>query len=111
MSELYGRIVVLQVTNLVFLFFNLGCGFAKTKAQIIVFRFFAGLGGSAPLAIGGGVLADLFTAEERGRAMAIYSLAPLLGPAVGPIGMLHTFAPDYPPSFLLARNLPPLSTY
>lgn len=85
--------MVLQATNLLYLFFNLGCGFAKTKAQIIVFRFFAGLGGSAPLAVGGGVLADLFTAEERGRAMAIYSLAPLLGPAVGPIGMHPHLAP------------------
>jgi hypothetical protein len=27
----------------------------------------------------------LFTAEQRGKAIAIYSLAPLMGPAVGPI--------------------------
>ena len=52
---------------------------------MIAFRFLAGLGGSAPLAIGGGVLSDLFRAEERGRAISIYSLAPLLGPAIGPI--------------------------
>lgn len=37
------------------------------------------------LQIGGGVMSDCFKAEERGRAMAIYSLAPLLGPAIGPI--------------------------
>ncbi|KAK6827963.1 multidrug resistance protein [Apiospora arundinis] len=85
LSELYGRIVVLQITNLLYLCFNLGCGFARTKAQLIIFRFLSGLGGSAPLAIGGGVLADLFTAEQRGKAMSIYSLAPLLGPAIGPI--------------------------
>ncbi|KAK8106315.1 mfs multidrug protein [Apiospora kogelbergensis] len=85
LSELYGRIVVLQLTNLLYLGFNLGCGLAKTKTQLIVFRFLAGLGGSAPLAIGGGVLADLFTAEERGKAISLYSLAPLLGPAIGPI--------------------------
>ncbi|KAK1766846.1 MFS general substrate transporter [Phialemonium atrogriseum] len=85
MSELYGRVPVLQLSNLVFLFFNLGCGLAQTKGQMMGFRFMAGLGGSAPLAIGGGVLGDLFTAEQRGRAMSIYSLAPLLGPAIGPI--------------------------
>ncbi|KAK8010629.1 hypothetical protein PG990_009594 [Apiospora arundinis] len=85
LSELYGRIVVLQITNLLYLCFNLGCGFSRTKAQLIIFRFLSGLGGSAPLAIGGGVLADLFTAEQRGKAMSIYSLAPLLGPAIGPI--------------------------
>ncbi len=35
--------------------------------------------------IGGGVLADMWSAEERGKAIAIYSLAPLLGPVLGPI--------------------------
>ncbi|KAM0284667.1 hypothetical protein ACHAQH_001820 [Verticillium albo-atrum] len=85
LSELYGRLIVLQLTNLFYMFFNLGCGLAQTKGQMIAFRFLAGLGGSAPLAIGGGVLSDLFTAEERGRAMSIYSLTPLLGPALGPI--------------------------
>jgi MFS family permease len=68
-----------------YLFFNLGCGLAQTKTQLIIFRFLSGLGGSAPLAIGGGVLSDVFTAEQRGKAISIYSLAPLLGPAVGPI--------------------------
>ncbi|KAL7933792.1 major facilitator superfamily domain-containing protein [Trichoderma chlorosporum] len=85
LSELYGRVIVIQVANLWFLLFNLGCGLAKTSAQMFVFRFLSGIGGSAPLAIGGGVLSDLFTAEERGRAMSIYSLMPLLGPALGPI--------------------------
>lgn len=85
LSELYGRVIVLQLSNIFYLFFNLGCGLCHTSSQLIVFRFFAGFGGSAPLAIGGGVLSDLFTAEERGKAMSIYSLAPLLGPAIGPI--------------------------
>jgi MFS family permease len=75
LSEMYGRVIVLQTSNLLYLFFNLGCGLAQTKTQLIIFRFLSGLGGSAPLAIGGGVL----------RAISIYSLAPLLGPAVGPI--------------------------
>lgn len=35
--------------------------------------------------MGGGVLSDCFRPEERGKSIAIYSLAPLLGPALGPI--------------------------
>ncbi|KAM0472853.1 hypothetical protein ACHAPX_008530 [Trichoderma viride] len=85
LSELYGRTIILQVSNLWFLLFNLGCGLARTEAQMFIFRFLAGIGGSAPLAIGGGVLGDLFDAEQRGKAMSIYSLMPLLGPALGPI--------------------------
>lgn len=45
---------------------------------MIILRFLAGFGGSAPLAIGGGVMSDLFDADHRGKAVSIYSLAPLL---------------------------------
>ena len=85
LSELYGRTIILQSSNLVFLLFNLGCGLARTEGQMIAFRFLAGIGGSAPLAIGGGLLSDLFNPEQRGKAMSVYSLMPLLGPAIGPI--------------------------
>lgn len=85
--------LVLQLTNVLYLFFNLGCSLARTETQLVVFRFLSGLGGSAPLAIGGGLLSDLFDAEQRGKAMSIYSLMPLLGPAIGPIGMFFLLSP------------------
>ncbi|KAF4122536.1 Sugar (and other) transporter [Geosmithia morbida] len=85
LSEMYGRVVVLQSSNMVFLLFNTVCGFSKTKAEIMVFRFLSGLGGAAPQAIGSGVLSDCWSADERGGAVAIYSLAPFLGPVIGPI--------------------------
>ncbi|KAJ7067427.1 MFS polyamine transporter [Mycena amicta] len=85
LSEIYGRNKVIQGANLFYLLWNLVCGFAKSTPQLLVFRFLAGLGGSAPLAIGGGVLGDIWSPEERGQALAIYTLAPLLGPVVGPV--------------------------
>ncbi|KAN0062201.1 hypothetical protein ACQY0O_005381 [Thecaphora frezii] len=85
LSEMFGRRLVLQTANVVFIVFNIACGTSQTSTQLTVFRFFAGLGGSAPLAAGGGTIADLFGPAERGMAMALYSLAPLLGPAIGPI--------------------------
>ncbi|TIA01842.1 MFS multidrug transporter [Aureobasidium pullulans] len=85
MSELYGRVRVLQIANAFYFVWNLACGFAQNKSEMMAFRFLAGLGGSAPLAIGGGMLSDCWRPEERGKAISIYSLAPLLGPAVGPI--------------------------
>lgn len=51
LSEIYGRTIVLQLANLFFLVFNIGCAVSQTKVQMIVCRFFAGLGGSAPLAV------------------------------------------------------------
>ncbi|KAF9031017.1 MFS polyamine transporter [Hymenopellis radicata] len=85
LSEIYGRSRVIQISNIFFFAWNLGCGFSQSKAQLIVFRFFAGLGGSAPLTVGAGVLADIWRPEERGKAIAIYSLAPLMGPVLGPV--------------------------
>ncbi|KAG0708662.1 MFS polyamine transporter [Suillus ampliporus] len=85
LSEIYGRSRVLQTANAWYLVWNLACGFAKSEGQLIAFRFLAGLGGSAPLAIGGGVLGDVWRTEERGKAVAVFSLAPLLGPVVGPV--------------------------
>ncbi|KAH9476321.1 Efflux pump vrtL [Psilocybe cubensis] len=80
--------VLIAMTTSVFLLgyaWNTGCGFAKNATQLLLFRFLAGVGGGAPLAIGGGVLGDIWLSEERGKAIAVYSLAPLLGPAIGPV--------------------------
>ncbi|RDX51047.1 MFS polyamine transporter [Lentinus brumalis] len=85
LCEVFGRVPILRGCNLFFTAWNLGCGFAQNESQLIAFRFLAGLGGSAPLAAGGAVLGDMFAPEDRGKSLAIYSLAPLLGPAVGPI--------------------------
>lgn len=51
LSEVYGRVPVLQLANLVYLVFNTACGACTSKEQMIVFRFLSGLGGSAPLAV------------------------------------------------------------
>lgn len=85
LSELYGRLVILQVSNIWFLLFNTLCAIAKTPTQMLVFRFLAGFGGAAPQSLGGGIVGDLWSPEERGMAMSVYSLAPLVGPSTGPL--------------------------
>ncbi|EPQ50371.1 MFS polyamine transporter [Gloeophyllum trabeum ATCC 11539] len=84
-SEIYGRARLLQFANLWYLAWNLGCGFAQNTGQLLAFRFLAGLGGSAALTVGGGVLSDVWPPEQRGKAIAMYAVAPLLGPIIGPI--------------------------
>ncbi|OCL03747.1 major facilitator superfamily transporter [Glonium stellatum] len=93
-SEIWGRKRVIHFGNLIFITFNTACGFASTKNEIIAFRFIAGLGGSATLGIGAGILSDCWPAEERGRGTTIYQLAPVLGPAIGPIagGFISEYA-------------------
>ena len=51
LSEVFGRSIVLQSTNLFYIIFNTLCGAARTQNQLIVFRFLAGLGGAGPFAV------------------------------------------------------------
>lgn len=51
LSETYGRAIVLQLSNLFYLAFNIACGVSQSKGQMIAFRFLSGLGGSAPLVV------------------------------------------------------------
>ena len=76
LSEIFGRQVVFVVTFAMFTAFNAGCAGANDIGTLLVLRFFAGAVGSSPLTNGGGVIADVFTASERGFAMAIFALAP-----------------------------------
>lgn len=85
LSEIYGRSLVLQLSNVFFLIFNLVNGFANSDGEFLAFRFLSGLGACAPLTIGGGVLSDLWRPEEIGMAIGLYTLAPLLSPALGPL--------------------------
>jgi MFS family permease len=48
LSEIFGRVSVLQITNLVFLAFNTAAPFARNSTELYLFRFLSGIGGSAP---------------------------------------------------------------
>ncbi|KAG9629191.1 MFS transporter, partial [Aureobasidium melanogenum] len=62
-----------------------GCAGVNNIGSLLVLRFFAGSFGSSPFTNAGGVISDIFSAQERGRAITIFSLAPCLGPAIGPL--------------------------
>lgn len=51
LSEVYGRVIILQASNGLYIIFNTCCGFAQSSAQLVVFRLLAGLGASAPLSV------------------------------------------------------------
>ncbi|KAF8800960.1 MFS general substrate transporter [Phlegmacium glaucopus] len=85
LSEMYGRTWVLHIGNLLTMGLSLGCAFAPTTEALIGFRFLSGLSGGAPIAVGGGLVGDLFSERDRASAMAFYTLGPLIGPVMGPI--------------------------
>ncbi|KLO99477.1 multidrug resistant protein [Fusarium fujikuroi] len=85
LSELYGRLIIYHFCNMVYMAFTIGCAFSTNVAMFLVFRIIAGCAASGPMSIGGGTVADLFVQEQRGKAMALFAVGPLLGPVIGPI--------------------------
>ncbi|KAL4733434.1 major facilitator superfamily domain-containing protein [Aspergillus similis] len=83
LSELYGRLIIYHICNLFYFAFTAGCAFSTDVAMFLVFRFICGCAASGPMSMGGGTVADVTSQEERGKAMALFSVGPLLGPVIG----------------------------
>jgi multidrug resistance protein len=85
LSELYGRQLVFFVSQTLLTIFNAGAAGSKNMATLLILRFLAGSFGAAPVTNSGAVVADMFSAEQRGVAMTFFAAAPSLGPVLGPI--------------------------
>ncbi|KAF5234024.1 hypothetical protein FAUST_7803 [Fusarium austroamericanum] len=85
LSEMYGRLPLYHICNVLFVIFNVACALAPNLGGLIAFRLLAGLAGSCPLTIGAGSLADVISRERRGAAMSSWALGPLFGPVIGPV--------------------------
>ena len=85
LSEVYGRIPVYHINNVLFTIWTLACALAPGIGSLLAFRLLAGIAGSCPITIGGGSISDTFAQSERGAAMALFALGPLMGPVIGPV--------------------------
>lgn len=85
LSELYGRKPTVLLPYMIAAIFSFGCGASDNIQSILIMRFFLGFFASAPVTNTGGVLGDLYTAEQRGIAMVGYAIAVLGGVPLGPI--------------------------
>jgi len=60
------------------------CGFAPNLAMLIVFRILQGIGGGGLQPSEQAILADTFPPAKRGMAFAVYGVAVVMAPAIGP---------------------------
>jgi DHA2 family multidrug resistance protein len=60
------------------------CGTAPSFAALIVFRVLQGLGGGGLAPVEQAILVDTFPEEKRAAAFALYSMAIVTAPAIGP---------------------------
>jgi DHA2 family multidrug resistance protein len=63
---------------------SLLCGLAPNLASLIVFRILQGIGGGGLAPTEQAILADTFEPKKRGMAFAVYGMAVVLAPAIGP---------------------------
>ncbi|KAF7986356.1 hypothetical protein HWV62_35362 [Athelia sp. TMB] len=84
LSEEYGRRPIFILSFLVYTIFQIACAVATSSTQILLFRFIGGTFAAAPLTNSGALLGDIWDARTRGTAMALFTLSPFTGPALGP---------------------------
>jgi len=73
LSEQYGRKKLTIATFSMFALFTLACALAPTWISFLIFRLFAGVFASAPIAMVPGIIADIFgDPRARGRAMGLF---------------------------------------
>lgn len=83
MSELYGRRLPLFLGYTIFAIFQIPVAVAQNLQTIMVCRFLIGVFGCSPVAVVGGALADFWNPIDRAIAIAMFSAATFVGPALG----------------------------
>ncbi|KAJ8520098.1 hypothetical protein ONZ45_g3022 [Pleurotus djamor] len=84
LSEVYGRRPMFIWPFLAYTGFQVGSALAQNTASVLIFRFLGGFFAAAPLTNSGALISDVWDAETRGKALAIFTVAPFSGPALGP---------------------------
>lgn len=84
-SEVFGRKWPLLTGFIVFGIFQIPVAVATNVETIMLGRFFGGFAASAPLAIVGGLLSDLWDPIDRAYGICIMASGGFSGPAIAPI--------------------------
>ncbi|KAK3904153.1 hypothetical protein C8A05DRAFT_32077 [Staphylotrichum tortipilum] len=84
-SETVGRRTIYIISFAIFLLFSILSAVSANIAMLVVMRILAGGASASVQAVGAGTIADIWVPAERGRAMGIFYLGPLVGPLCAPI--------------------------
>ncbi|MDE1154693.1 MAG: DHA2 family efflux MFS transporter permease subunit [Acidobacteriaceae bacterium] len=83
-SSVLGRRNFYLGSVILFTAFSAACGLAPTLALLVTFRVLQGLAGGGLQPSVQAILADTFPGNKRGMAMAVYTVAILCAPVLGP---------------------------
>jgi len=84
-SETLGRRSIYLISFALFVVFSVISAVSTSIGMLIVMRVLGGGAAASVQAVGAGTIADIWESRERGRAMGIFYLGPLMGPLLAPI--------------------------
>lgn len=84
LSTVLGRKRFYMLCVAIFTVASLFCGLAWNLQALVLFRILQGLGGGGMATSEQAILADSFPPQKRGQAFAIYGVAVVVAPVVGP---------------------------
>jgi DHA2 family multidrug resistance protein len=84
LSNVLGRKRFYMICVALFTVSSLFCGLAPSLSSLIFFRILQGLGGGGMPTSEQAILADTFPPQKRGQAFALYGVAVIVAPTVGP---------------------------
>ena len=86
-TDRYGRRPIFLLGYFIFTLASAGCYFSHTASQLLVARFFQGLGAGCGFVVSNAMIADLFHGRKLARMIALgsftWSLTPIVAPVIG----------------------------
>ncbi len=84
LGRLFGQKRVYVACLILFVAGSVLCGTARTLPALVIYRALQGFGAGALQPTEQAILRQTFPPEEQGMAMALFAMAVMLGPAIGP---------------------------
>jgi MFS transporter, DHA2 family, multidrug resistance protein len=84
LSQQFGRRNYFAASIILFTVASFLCGNATNIWELVFFRFVQGLGGGALLVTSQTIITEVYPAEKRGMAQALYGMGVIVGPTLGP---------------------------
>jgi MFS transporter, DHA2 family, multidrug resistance protein len=84
LARMLGRKTFFLICLGLFTVSSILCGFAPSLNALLLFRILQGLGGGGMVPVAQSILADSFPPAKRGQAFALFGVAVVVAPVVGP---------------------------
>ncbi len=84
LASRFGRKNLFLICVVGFTLASMLCGAAQSLSQMVLFRILQGVFGAALVPLSQSTMLDIYPAEQRGSAMALWGVGVMLGPILGP---------------------------